>query len=562
MRAMQALPGVATGDDFQAEFSVRGSAFRHVGVVIDGTPTPLLLHAVRGADDTGSIAMINTDILSHGALFAGAHRAAARRLARRDARVRRARRHRAIGWRCAPPSAAPARRRSSRARSAARKRGSWLVSVRKSYLDWLVRKIEPGIDSTLGFVDAQRRSWSTTSRRASRCSCSCVGGDAVYKELQAGSPNGLLRATSSRGWSRSLWRYDRQPLGARPSACSFVGSDFRNRGVLDAGARARLHAALDRPHRLQRGARPRLDDRRRRRRERYRTNQILRDFVDASPRHAVRVRNRTRGHGGDDAARRLGASRRGARRPAASAPGCGSPAGRWRRGAGVVALGAGRTPRRTTDVRARRRRVGAVLRPDARPRRRHRSSRPERAPSFDVGVEHRARRGDRAGRSTAFGRSESRGAARRSARIASIPIRHVRIAESDVSDAIGALDRRHLARRGRRPDAPRRRRGSTGWIGYTWAHTQLPRHAHRRVFDGDFDQRHTLNVFAQQRLSYRLTVSAQAPRRQQLSASSGTSRSARKALWLAAERNRVRLPRLRAARSAGEPDVHVRSAAG
>jgi hypothetical protein len=44
MRAIQALPGVTTGDDFQAEFSVRGSSFRHVGIVIDGTPTQLLMH--------------------------------------------------------------------------------------------------------------------------------------------------------------------------------------------------------------------------------------------------------------------------------------------------------------------------------------------------------------------------------------------------------------------------------------------------------------------------------------------------------------------------------------
>jgi hypothetical protein len=63
MRAMQALPGVATGDDFQSQFSVRGSAFREVGIVIDGTATPLLLHTIRNTNDTGSIAMINTDML-------------------------------------------------------------------------------------------------------------------------------------------------------------------------------------------------------------------------------------------------------------------------------------------------------------------------------------------------------------------------------------------------------------------------------------------------------------------------------------------------------------------
>src|SRR5688500_17315726 len=44
LRAVQALPGVATGDDLRSDFSVRGSAFRHTGVVIDGTPTTLLLH--------------------------------------------------------------------------------------------------------------------------------------------------------------------------------------------------------------------------------------------------------------------------------------------------------------------------------------------------------------------------------------------------------------------------------------------------------------------------------------------------------------------------------------
>src|SRR6185503_17248090 len=71
IRAIQALPGVATGDDFQAEFSVRGSAFRQVGMVIDGVSTPLLFHTVRGTEDTGSIAMINTDVLGRAALSVG-----------------------------------------------------------------------------------------------------------------------------------------------------------------------------------------------------------------------------------------------------------------------------------------------------------------------------------------------------------------------------------------------------------------------------------------------------------------------------------------------------------
>ena len=50
--------------------------------------------------------------------------------------------------------------------------------------------------------------------------------------------------------------------------------------------------------------------------------------------------------------------------------------------------------------------------------------------------------------------------------------------------------------------------GLTGWIAYTWAHTRHRDTVTGESFDADFDQRHTLNVFALQRLSYRMTISA------------------------------------------------------
>ena len=50
--------------------------------------------------------------------------------------------------------------------------------------------------------------------------------------------------------------------------------------------------------------------------------------------------------------------------------------------------------------------------------------------------------------------------------------------------------------------------GPTGWFAYSWAHTDYDDTVTGEHFDGDFDQRHTLNVFVQQRLSYRLKVSA------------------------------------------------------
>jgi hypothetical protein len=83
--------------------------------------------------------------------------------------------------------------------------------------------------------------------------------------------------------------------------------------------------------------------------------------------------------------------------------------------------------------------------------------------------------------------------------------------------------------------------GLSGWIGYTWAHTRYDDRATGESFDGDFDQRHTLNVFVQQRLSYRMTLNVK------LRVGSnfpivGYFAGEPEALTLSTQRNQVRLP--------------------
>ena len=72
-RAVQALPEVATGDDFRAEFAVRGLGPEHTGIALDGVDTRLLFHIVRGVNDARSLALINTDVLESATLLAGAY---------------------------------------------------------------------------------------------------------------------------------------------------------------------------------------------------------------------------------------------------------------------------------------------------------------------------------------------------------------------------------------------------------------------------------------------------------------------------------------------------------
>ena len=228
MRAVQALPGVATGDDFQAGFSVRGSPFRHTGVTIDGIPAAGLLHVVRAEADSGSVSMINTDILSGAALIVGARPA-------RDG-----------DW--LGPTLAFDLREGSRDRSGGRvavsgtsasmaiegpigsaRRGSWLVSLRKSYLDWLVRKVESGFDSTIGFWDGHAKAVVDLGDRQS-LEVVVIGGDAAYRERDASSANGLSRARSGSTLAAMRWQH-RSARVLQNHRVFFLGTEFQNTGA-------------------------------------------------------------------------------------------------------------------------------------------------------------------------------------------------------------------------------------------------------------------------------------------------------------------------------------------
>lgn len=228
MRAMQALPGVTTGDDFQSLFSVRGSAFRHVGIVIDGTATPLLLHTIRNVNDTGSIAMVNTDVLGSASLLAGPHpqRQGDWLGATLDFGMREGSRDRAQFRGNASATSASAVIEGPLGRS---KRGSWIAAVRKSYIDWLIRKIDPSIDSTLGFYDAQGKlAYDLGSRQ--QVQLLFIGGNATLQNYNASRTNGLYTASSKSVLASSSWRYTRPSL-VLMQRVSFIANRFNDLGL-------------------------------------------------------------------------------------------------------------------------------------------------------------------------------------------------------------------------------------------------------------------------------------------------------------------------------------------
>lgn len=204
MRAVQTLPRAATGDDFRSEFSVRGSPYRHIGVVIDGVETPWLQHAIYGGSDTGSISMLTSDLLQRATLQAGAYprRYGDRLGAQLDMESRQGSR------------AATHLRGAISATNAAfvgegpmgkPEQGSWLFSLRKSYLDWPIRQLGESNLTAFAFTDAQAK-LAYDVRPSQQVSFSFIGGRSTVDERGDQGPNEFAHGTNRAGVFNLGWR--------------------------------------------------------------------------------------------------------------------------------------------------------------------------------------------------------------------------------------------------------------------------------------------------------------------------------------------------------------------
>lgn len=63
-RALQGVPGVASNDDFEARFSLRGADFNRIGIYVDGVPLHDALHSLEGTDLSGSASVFNAGMVA------------------------------------------------------------------------------------------------------------------------------------------------------------------------------------------------------------------------------------------------------------------------------------------------------------------------------------------------------------------------------------------------------------------------------------------------------------------------------------------------------------------
>jgi len=158
LRAVQGLPGVTSNNDFSSEFSVRGAPFDRVGLYLDGVLLHAPVHTTDGQADNGSLTIFNGDLTQDMTLYQGSWPV---RYSDRTAGI--------VAVESRDGSREDIEGQASASASNAglilegpigtKKRGSWVASFRKSYLQYILNRIDFGDQAPIafGFTDGQAR---------------------------------------------------------------------------------------------------------------------------------------------------------------------------------------------------------------------------------------------------------------------------------------------------------------------------------------------------------------------------------------------------------------------
>ena len=127
-------------------------------------------------------------------------------------------------------------------------KGSWLASVRRSYLNYLIDRIDPDTGFAFGFLDAQGKAVYDFSPRH-QVSITALLGRAVFEEGDPDLGVNEIRTGISRAWLSSLsWRYLPSPRWAITQRLYSTGLhfDYDNTQRRDARRRAVQQARMAR----------------------------------------------------------------------------------------------------------------------------------------------------------------------------------------------------------------------------------------------------------------------------------------------------------------------------
>ncbi len=155
LRAVQSLPGVSSNNDFDARFSLRGTDYSRIGLYLDSVLLHEPFHMLAGEAVSGSATAFNGDMVEELELHEGAWPS---RFEDRSGGVLDV--HTRDGGRTGNSFRVAASASNAGVLAEGplgKKRGSWLVGARKSYLQYIFERTFPDTTYIFGFEDAQGR---------------------------------------------------------------------------------------------------------------------------------------------------------------------------------------------------------------------------------------------------------------------------------------------------------------------------------------------------------------------------------------------------------------------
>ena len=156
LRSVQGLPGVSSNNDFDARFSVRGADFSRIGLYLDGVLLHEPFHMLQGQQVSGSATAFNGDMVEELELHEGAFpvRYEDRTAGVLDVHTREGNR---TGDTFRVAASASNAGVMGEGPLGGKKRGSWMVAARKSYLQYIFQRTFPDTSFIFGFEDVQGR---------------------------------------------------------------------------------------------------------------------------------------------------------------------------------------------------------------------------------------------------------------------------------------------------------------------------------------------------------------------------------------------------------------------
>ena len=156
LRALQAVPGVTSNNDFEARFSVHGADPNRVGIYLDGIQLHQAIHTLEGTAVSGSNSIFNSDVISRLSLYDGVPPV---RFGNNSAGALD------VGMRDGNPHEYSFRATANFAYAGFMAQGplrlprpcSWIAAFRKSYLQYVLQQQMTDPAMSFGFQDGQGR---------------------------------------------------------------------------------------------------------------------------------------------------------------------------------------------------------------------------------------------------------------------------------------------------------------------------------------------------------------------------------------------------------------------